>query len=149
MSRLIPFRFIQPPLVLPERTRVPARPLAKVTLPQLCRLAEIPLRVHGASTAPITCLSGQAHFLSKNRYYVGVGQWKGSRVDAIRVLEVLAHGFHDYAARECICNKGLFTTPRPIGRPLIGGRAMTARERMAAMRERRRNRKTDLRRNEG
>ena len=30
-------------------------------------------------------------------------------IEALRVLEVLAHGFHDYGARESICHKGLFT----------------------------------------
>lgn len=28
--------------------------------------------------------------------------------EALRVLEVLAYGFHDYGARESVCHKGLF-----------------------------------------
>jgi hypothetical protein len=94
--------------------------------------------VSGGERRSIICIAGNDHFAIGRDYFVGVGsEWKVGENVALRVLEVLAHGFHDYAARECICQKKLFAPPKRQGRPPKGVRAQTARERMAAMRARR------------
>lgn len=111
--------------------------LARTTIPQLCALAGIRQRVTSGAWNPIVLHAGAEHFRGSRTSYVGVGAAKRSdRVQALRALEVLAHGFHDYAARECVCGQGLFAAPARRGRPPIGSRAMTAKERMRRMRAR-------------
>lgn len=135
--RPVPFRpMIPAPSVLGELAERPLA-LATLTLGDLCAAAGIPLRVTSEFLPTIVCTAGMEHYVDDSTYYVGVGKWRPTRVAALRVLEVLAHGFHDYAARECVCGKGLFSVPRPKGRRPRGSLAMTARERMAAMRLRR------------
>jgi hypothetical protein len=91
--------------------------LAKTTLGKLCTMAKIPLRVSRPDKTVI-CIAGGEHFVTNKRYYVGVGsRWRKTRTAALKVLEVLAHGFHDYTARECVCNRGLFAIPKRRGRP--------------------------------
>jgi hypothetical protein len=112
--------------------------LKRVELSELCAIAGIPCRVSGGEDRSIACVVGREHFSVGRDYIVGVGgEWRATPTAALRVLEVLAHGFHDYAARECVCGKGLFSVPKRQGRPPDGPRAKTARERMAAMRARR------------
>jgi hypothetical protein len=114
------------------------RTVARTTLSELCAVAGVPMFVSGGEARTITCIIGAEHFSVGRDYFVGVGnEWKASQTEALRVLEVLAHGFHDYAARECVCHKKFFTPPKRQGRPPTGARAKTARERMAAMRARR------------
>ena len=129
------------PRIAPRGTR-PGVVVATTTLVDLCRLARIPVRVSGGQDRSITCIAGGDHWLVDARdYFVGVGDgWSASRTSALRVLEVLAHGFHDYAARECVCGRGLFDASARRGRPPNGARAMTAGERMARMRESMRSR---------
>ena len=130
---------IPPPRVLPERATPPGRTVSTFTIGQLCQLARVPMRVSGGEDVKVICVESKDHFFGPDGvYYVGVAARPRTRVGALRVLEVLAHGFHDYAARECVCGRGLFTAPTgPRGRPRLGALAMTARERMAAMRLRR------------
>jgi hypothetical protein len=131
---------IPSPRILPERAAPPGRVLSTVTIGQLCQLAGIPMRVSGAADQKVACVDSTSHFIGPDgAYYVGVKAAPRTRVGALRVLEVLAHGFHDYASRECVCGRGLFAAPtRPRGRPRLGAVAMSARERMAASRARRR-----------
>lgn len=137
MRKLVANFKIPAPMHLFEQE--PPAALAQVTLDQLCTLAGIRNRVTGA-TVNVTIIAGKEHWTAPDVCCVGVGRaWKPSRSSALRVLEVLAHGFHDYAARECVCGKGLFVAPssnRP-GRQRIGEQAMTAGERMQRMRARR------------
>ena len=94
--------------------------------------------VSGGERRSIALVAGFNHFAVDRDYFVGVGDaWEPSAAAALRVLEVLAHGFHDYSARECVCGKKLFAIPKRHGRPPDGPRAKTARERMASMRARR------------
>jgi hypothetical protein len=94
--------------------------------------------VSGGERRVIYCVVGDDHFSVGRDYFVGVGSgWRATPTAALRVLEVLAHSFHDYAARECVCGKGLFSVPKRQGRPLKGVRAQTPSERVAAMRARR------------
>jgi hypothetical protein len=114
------------------------RVLTRVELSELCTIAGVPCCVSGGEDRSIACVVGSEHFSVGRDYFVGVGsEWRATPNAALRVLEVLAHGFHDYAARECVCGKGLFSVPKRQGRPPNGVRAQTARERMAAMRARR------------
>jgi len=118
------------------------RTVATTTLAALCAGAGIDMRVTGGdSRNPVHCILGEAHFICGGKLYVGIGQsWKNDRADCLRVMEVLAHSFHDYAARECVCGRGLFCAPKRVGRPPNGTKAMSAAERMARMRANRRAR---------
>jgi hypothetical protein len=129
--------FITAPRVRVTKNDLP-RTLGRTTLSDLCKLAGVSVCVSGGEGRSILCVTGSDHFLVDRDYLVGVGdEWSADRTAALRVLEVLAHGFHDYAARECVCRKKLFSLPKRQGRPPNGLRAQTARERMAAMRGRR------------
>ena len=115
--------------------------LARVTLSELCEAAEIPLRVTGSVENTIVLHETEEHFSAPAFYYVGVGLkiWTVSPERALRVLEVLAHGFHDYASRETVCGRGFFTVPSKRGRPRLHGHVMSAKERMRKMRLAREN----------
>jgi hypothetical protein len=127
--------FVPAPEILYEGTPKP-KVFARVTLRELCDVAQIQCRVSGGYQLPILLCRGSAHFHGHERYYVGVGdEWRPTRVRALRALEALAHSFHDYAARECVCRPDVFGPPnRPPGRPPLGNRAMTPKERMRKMR---------------
>ena len=112
--------------------------IGRVRLRELCDAAGIQLRVTGGRKQEIVLHQGVVHYRTPKALYIGVGKnWKLDRVRALRVLEVLAYSFHDYATRESVCGRGLFSVPRRRGRPPITGRPMTARERMQRMRSRR------------
>jgi hypothetical protein len=140
----VPFRiFIPPPLVLRDGCE-PPEAIVTVRLADLCRLAEIPMRITGGPTVAAQIVvhsDDDVHLrgrpvLGAPVYYVGFRRWKDDRLSAIRVLEVLAQSFHDYGARECLRPMKLFCVPKVMGRPPVLGRAMTARERMAMHRRR-------------
>lgn len=135
---MIPFDPCIPAPLHRKRSELPPA-LARVNLAELCGWAGIPCRVSSGSTRPVTCVAGRDHYRVGEGLFVGVGlAWEPNRTTALRVLEVLAHSFHDYGARECVCGRGLFSVPKRRGRPPEGPRAKTARERMAAMRARER-----------
>lgn len=115
--------------------------LARTTIPELCAAAKIPLRVTSTRWNQVVLHTGTQHLRAplSSTSFVGVGEGKASpHVRALRVLEVLAYGFHDYAARECVCGQGFFVAPKRRGRPAIGRRAMEPKERMRKMRASRR-----------
>lgn len=125
------------PLALARSDKPPVA-LSKTSLSELCERAEIPLRVTGGQNHEIVLHEGEAHFSIPGTYYVGVGALKlPTRVRALQILEILAHGFHDYAARECVCNQGLFSVPAKRGRPRLHAAPMTPQQRMKKMRSRR------------
>ena len=136
------------PIISAPRIRGSAselRVLERTTLASLCTTAKVSLRVSGGESRSIVCIAGSDHFRVGRDYFVGVGSaWGATQTAALRVLEILAHGFHDYAARECVCHQKLFSIPKRQGRPPVGPRAKTARERMAAMRARVRHSKAIL-----
>lgn len=113
----------------------------RTTLAELCATAGIPMRVTGGPVRQIVLVRGAQHYRRPGFYYVGAEKYwpLETRRRALRVLEILARGFHDYAARECVCGHGLFVAGRPPGRPPIMGRAMSAKERMRRWRERHRD----------
>lgn len=123
--------FIPAPTVLPEG-EPPPMATSTITIAGLCALAGIPVRATSAHTPRIHVIRGGVSYRGPDAYYVGLGAPRRVRrpEDALRVLEILAHGFHDYAARECICGRKLFVPPRRRGRPPLRGRPMSAAERM-------------------
>ena len=138
MKKLVCDFQIPAPRVLMANEKAPSV-AARTTIDELCKAAGVTMRVTGSKRRDVACAIGNTHAYTDNVYYVGVGDsWSPSRTSALRVLEVLAYGFHDYVARECVCGRGLFVPPKPMGRPLNGSRPMTAAERMAAMRARKR-----------
>lgn len=112
----IPYElFVPPPDVLRAGEAVPYE-CVPVDLATLCSIAEIQLRVtthlspsifvrKGSGDGPARHLRGrQGH---RPVLFVDY-PWNQDRVTAIRVLEILAHGFHDYGARECLCPADVF-----------------------------------------
>ncbi|MGH8282939.1 MAG: hypothetical protein ACRESE_03745 [Gammaproteobacteria bacterium] len=103
----------------------------------ICKLAGVPARVTGAD------LERQVHILNGTQHFYPVGQpdeigvalpqYRGSRADALRVLEILAYGFVDYAAREAVRGRGLFLPAPRRGRKATG-KALTGAERMRRLR---------------
>lgn len=136
MTSRLPFTpFIESPGVLPESAERPV-PIATLTVRELCEMARIPCRATSPHTLRVRLHRGAGHFRTRDAHYVGMDCRRFTRqpLDALRVLEVLAHGFHDYVARESVCGRGLFGVPRRRGRPTIRGQSMTAAERMRRMR---------------
>jgi hypothetical protein len=121
--------------------------LARTTLRRLCAEAGIPCRITGGPSElrRIVLHTGTDHFLTPTVTYVGLGKHRArDPVRALRALEILAHGFHDYGARECVCGRGLFVAPTRTGRPRLGPQAMSAAERMRNMRARRHRKEASI-----
>lgn len=142
MKQPIPYTpFIASPRVLASDIPPPT-PIATLTIGELCALAGVADRVTSPHSPLVFVHPGRDHFRTRAGCYVGLGRRRFSRrgrEDALRVLEILAHGFHDYAARENLRDRGLFVPPRRRGRPALTGRKMTAAERMRRMRRRTRH----------
>jgi hypothetical protein len=130
---------ICPPRALARSEGHPSE-LSQTSLEELCCVATIPLQVTGGVYDQLILVRSDDHFLRPGIYLIGVGKnrvdWKPTPEDALRVLEILAYGFLDYGARECVCGRGYFVAKRGRGRPPKGGRAMTAVERNRQYRER-------------
>lgn len=114
--------------------------LARLTWGDLCRIAEINPKVTSSDIDREIIISGGGENIRfadmPGKLVVAMDTWRGSRKDALKVLEVLAHGFHDYATRETICNQGLFVPRHPRGRPSRGSSRMSGKERTRRWRER-------------
>lgn len=118
--------------MLPLNPNIPAPDFLETGLPSgdcrpvsaWCAEAGIPYRVSGGRD-PLVYLSTElprhAWTMQAGQRIYGVAagmlpETRDVREQALRVLEVLAHGFHDYGARESVCHRGLFgvtksTTP--------------------------------------
>ncbi|NDU91666.1 MAG: hypothetical protein G3I10_03520 [Ferrovum sp.] len=98
------------------RTRVPKLTIAVLSYGDLCRLAGVMPRISGPD------LERHIHILSGDRNLcpleipddlgVALPEYQGSESDALRVLETLAYGFFDYAAREAVRGRGLYLAPK-------------------------------------
>lgn len=130
----LPARFFPAYEILPG---VSPEIVEELDLERLCAEARIPCRVTGRLGPRIFLIRDARFLLLEGAYGIPVGMRPKGRVHALRVLEALAHVFHDYAARECVCGRGLFGTGTVRGRPPKGGRALSAAERMRAHRARR------------
>lgn len=137
----IPYRpFIAAPRPLTAEIAPPAA-AARLSLRRLCDMAGVSFRVTSPHVPAVILHPGTDHFFGPSGYYVGTrGPFDGAPESALRILEILAHGFHDYAARECVCGRGLFGAPARRGRPSLMGRPMTPAERVRRGRHRRRPR---------
>lgn len=133
----VPLALIAPPRHLCHSDPLPSI-IASVTLEELCEASNIELRVTGGERDKIEIIAGTEHYRRPGFFYVGIrgDEWSLTREKALSVLEVLAYGFHDYAARECVCGRGLYTPKKKRGRPALFGQAMTSRERVRRMRAR-------------
>jgi hypothetical protein len=96
-----------------ERERVLAQPQVG-TISELCRRAGIRCRVTGGPQARIVLWDGPGHGRTRTLRYAtvyAVDQGKLPPDDperSMRILEVLAFGCLDYAARESVCGRGYF-----------------------------------------
>jgi len=116
---------IRPPLHA-ARPPVLARP---VTMEALLAAVGLPNRVTGG-LREVLVHPGEGHFWVGGKPCVGLSRRAIARLgreEAGFVLEVLAHGFHDYTARENVCGR-LRYHPERRGRERTG-RAMSGAER--------------------
>ena len=111
----------------------------KITYQDLCRRAGVRCRISGEDLRRTIVLARQGESVR----IVGnpdtlrvVANESNAEKQALRALEVLAYGFHDYAAREAVCGRGYFRPLPPPGRPR-SGRALTSAERVRNHRNRR------------
>ena len=130
--------------ILPARVSTSPFLASTTTLPELCSIAGIPYQyVEGAlPSVGLSRGSGNLRAVDANDQRVLVVDLEqisatSIREEALRIIEVLAHAFHEYAARECA--RGLFgfpenspsndapTTPTPAQRK-AKQRARAARE---------------------
>jgi|SRR5581483_3668384 len=84
-----------------------------VELEELCARAGVPLRVTGSHLPIVVINEAERHRIafSRGRKVLVVGTAGISQIEPYRslgILEVLAHGFHEYAVRETVCDRGLF-----------------------------------------
>jgi hypothetical protein len=96
-----------------ERDRVLALPQVG-TVSELCRRADIRYRVTGGPQVRVVLWDGPGHGRTRTLRYgtvYAVDQGKLPPDDperSMRILEVLAFGFLDYAVRETVCGRGYF-----------------------------------------
>lgn len=100
-------------LTAEELAGIEKQSLSTVTVQALCKRAKIPYRVTGGYQPMIKLGYFGGHFrgLNKNNrsvFFVDLAETAETEPEkSVRILEILAHGFHDYAARESV--RGLFT----------------------------------------
>ena len=99
--------------ILPTRISSEVYCATVTTIKQLCVLARIPYKYAGGNLPYIGVLSGTGNLraVDRNNHSVLVVDReqfsaRNSEEEALRVLEVLAHSHHQYAARECV--RGMF-----------------------------------------
>jgi len=113
--------------------------LAVLSYRALCDRAGVPPRVTGAD------MDRQVHILTGGQHIRPIGlpdaigvalpRYRGRQSDALRILEILAHGFLDYAAREAVRGCDLFVPTAGCGRKSTG-KALSGAERMRRLRSR-------------
>ena len=114
-----------------------ARTLAVIAYQAICDLAGVPPRVSGSDLARrVHILAGEQHAYPvgmPDEIGVAFPNYGGTQPDALRILEILAYGFLDYAAREALRGRGLFLPLAQPGRKSTG-KALTGAERMRRLR---------------
>ncbi len=114
-----------------------------LTLAQLVERAGVRARVTGGAQCRVVLWSGPGHAVTLDEHRRPLYAVDGTRLPqrdperAARILEVLAYGCRDYAARETVCGRGLFvfTLTPEHGRAWlaeIGRRGGSARTRAKA-----------------
>lgn len=134
--------FITPPVTLAEDAwgALVSNKHTTVTYQELCAMAGVIPRVSGPALERNILVSsdGKNARLTRHddRLFVSLPHtFRRDKKSALRVLEVLAYGFNDYAAREAVCGRGLFIPVAPRGRPRTG-KALTPAEKMRQYRAR-------------
>lgn len=104
-----------PSAITKKYSEVPPQDISvAVTVESLCKKAGIRYRVTGGRNALIVIDDETDHHVRSIIdgalvYIVGGLLMPISDPErSARILEVVAHAFHDYAARECLCFKGIF-----------------------------------------
>lgn len=99
-----------------ERNWVLASP-QEGTISELCRRAGIRCRVTGGPEVGVVLWDGPGHGITQSDhhrrvYAVDRGKLPPNDPDrSLRILEVVAYGCFDYAARESVCGRGYFVAP--------------------------------------
>lgn len=135
--------FIPPPVTLNKAAwdalvRQPSETV--LAYQDICDVAGIPSRVSSSD------LERRIHVVAEGRHArlsadstrlaVQLNDFRPEPRSALRVLEILAYGFNDYAAREAVCGRGLFMPTAPRGRRR-SGTALTSAEKMWRYRQKR------------
>lgn len=96
-----------------ERERVLALPQLG-TVSELCRRGDIRCRVTGGREAQVVLWNGPGHGITQSAQYRTVFAVDRAKLPpdnperSLRILEILAYGCFDYAARESVCGRGFF-----------------------------------------
>jgi hypothetical protein len=91
----------------------------RTTVEALCAVAGISYRVAGGNQPLVVLWGGPGHAYTVTDHGGRIfavdrnGLPRLKRERALRVLEILAYGFFDYAARESIVGRGYFIPPTP------------------------------------
>jgi hypothetical protein len=97
------------------------------------QVAGIMRRVTGVPLRTIGLIGGHDNFVDVANGELLVGCGDSAKLDrrtALRIIESLAYGFLDYAARESVCGRGIYGPPIISGRRPQGHRAMSVTERV-------------------
>jgi len=130
-----------------DRRRI-LRSTRRVSIREICEVAGIRYRVTGGRHPQAVQWSGPGHAYTTDdtgqRVYAidRTGLPQAAQMRALRMLEILAYGFHDYAARESVVGRRYFVYPlapehgrawlAEIGRR--GGQARTTRKKRSSRR---------------
>ena len=86
-----------------------------LTVKELCLRSGIPYRVSGGQMQWVVLDSStDQHFRGVNDrgesvHVVGAKELpEMDPARSVRILEILAYAFHDWASRECVCGRGIF-----------------------------------------
>lgn len=108
---------IPAPLPLRGEERMQALRLRKRNVRDYCEEACIRCRVTGGIVPLVVLWNSNFHGYTVNEdgiplYAVSkIGLPQRKQQHALRVMEILAYGFHDYIARETVCERGYFIYP--------------------------------------
>lgn len=108
---------IPAPMPLGGQDRTKVLRLRTRTVEEVCLEAVVRCRVTGGPTLHLVLWNAPFHGYTVDRdgmtlYAVskaGLPQRKQQR--ALKILEILAYGFHDYIARESVCGRGFYICP--------------------------------------
>lgn len=101
---------------LGERTRM-LRSTRRASVRAICESADIRYRVTGGHHPQVVLWRGPGHAYTTDdagqRVYAidRAGLPQSAAMRALRMLEILAYGFQDYAARESVVGRGYFAYP--------------------------------------
>lgn len=104
------FEFVEPPTY---KASVDSE-VMPVTLKNLCLVAGIQYRfICEIENNWFIDETTNQHFKTKQGNIIGISKFiqEPEPIKAMRIIEIMAYSFFDYAARECVCGKGYFGAP--------------------------------------